>query len=194
MQLLWEVCSFFEALKTEDENFKDFDPEEDKAREEKVMEVTLTDVQKFVKERNVHPSDLYKWQDITKDREFEDETSKISTLSSDLERVSKEYEALKTESETAILESKSNALKSKLSEVIKDFEGPQKRYLEKRFDIKDLSSQDETGINDFVKNANKEFNDIFGATSEPSDVPAGKAISTNDAKSEAEQALAELLQ
>jgi len=131
------------------------------------MEITFKDVEEFVRERKVWPSQLFDIKTVLQDNEFR-ETFKAKYVSpEDLKRVQDDYEAVKSQLSTyQKKEGRSKgkeALESKLKENTTD---AQREWILREWDKSSNSDFSDTGLDKFIQEQSKEYEYIvkkFGA-------------------------------
>lgn len=130
----------------------------------KIMEpLKFNDVLQAVKDMNIHPSQLYSWEQISKDRVYATEITETETVKKQLEEKVKEIEGLQKEKETLITEqSKGNA--GNVFKKILDTPGvvgspTVKTYIEKMFesDLDSMVDVSEEGLKQYIERATKSY-------------------------------------
>lgn len=146
------------------------EPDKNKPNLEKEKPMTFAEVQTFVKEHNVHPSQLYNIKQIQSDREFVQVFDENAKLKSSNELLTKDNEKLKTVSEDSLKKDSQREAKVTLDKLIKEgYTDKQKAFIVKRFDPGTLDEVSENGVKKFLINTEKEYSDfakLFGDTEE----------------------------
>lgn len=134
---------------------------------EQEMEITFNDVETFVKQRNVYPSQLYSFEQIKADRVFIPEFNEIESREKDLKQ---KLETSEKEKESAIKGKEKSDLsllkftsKDKISEIIKKAtEGKSSDYKNKfeKFVLKKSESWDKFDDESIIKNITLIQNDL----------------------------------
>ena len=147
------------------------EPDKNKPNLEKEHKMpTFAEVQTFVKEHNVHPSQLYNEKQIQSDREFSHIFDESSKLKADNELLKTDNEKMKVSSADNLKKDNQREAKTFLDGFIKEgYTDKQKEFILKRFDPTSLEDMTETGVKGFLTNTEKEYSDfakLFGDTDE----------------------------
>lgn len=128
---------------------------------ENKMEITFTDVQKFVKDNNVFPHQLYDEDVMKSDRKFGKIYEEFNSLKVDNERITKEKEVLEESSKEAIKKTQIFEANELLKTITKEgFTDKQKEFINSRFDPSKIEDLSEQGLKIFVENGKKEFSEM----------------------------------
>ena len=136
--------------------------------EVKEMSVTIEDVKKFVRERHVHPNELYQLEDLKNDRVFSKEFDKISTLEADKERLENEKKEIQERSKDAVNKIASIDGRTMLDKALTKENGYtdlQIKFIKNRYETNTIEDYSEEGIKSFIDGAKKDFSknaSIFG--------------------------------
>lgn len=176
------------------------DPDKNKTNLEKETKVaTFEEVKAWVREHNVHPSQLYTEKQIQNDRDFSHVFDENSKLKADNELLTKSNNTLKEQSETLVTEKAKGETKTFLTDMMKEgYTDKQKEFITQKFGSAELKTNDEAGVKNFLDNAKKEYADfakLFGGSDDNSEGSGDDEESrrqNNDDKDPVELAMAEL--
>ncbi len=129
-------------------------------------EMTFAEAKQFIKDHNVHPSQLYSEKEIQNDREFSHIFDENAKMKADNELLTKTNGELTEKNKGLTTEKSASGVKDILSESLKEgYTDKQKDFINKRFKPESLESLDEDGVKKFLDNSKKEYADfakLFG--------------------------------
>ena len=174
------------------------EPNVTKPNLEKEHKMTFAEVQTFVKEHNVHPSQLYNEKQIQADRDFVHIFDENSKLKADNELLKTDNEKMKVTSADSLKKDNQREAKTTLEGMIKEgYTDKQKEFIVKRFDPTTLEDTTEVGVKKFLTNAEKEYSDFAKLFSDTEEIITGGGKETtkkteDDSTDPVEAAMAEL--
>lgn len=149
--------------------FGEGDPEpsdKNKHSKEIAMEINFNDVQKAVRDMNIHPHQLFKDEDLKNDRQFGkiyDEYQKKIDGESDYQKQLKEKEEELSKVKAENIKLTSN---SRLENIMPDgLTDKQRTFIQKRFNPEKMEDLSDDGLKKFVEESQgeyKEFASLFG--------------------------------